>query len=160
MRAISKGGLLLSILFIGTSATPKMTAVPADASLRAANQAEVAAFLKTDAAALGRLWSPDFLVTNPLNEVATKEAVLGMVKGGMLSFKSYERRIEYIRHYGSLAVVIGAETLEWTGQMPLAGRPRNLRFTALWRFSGGRWAELVRHANVVPEAQPQRGNHQ
>jgi len=160
MRAIGKVGLLFSFLVIGTPATASNVSIRPDASLRAANDEEVAAFLKTDAAALGRLWSADFLVTNPLNQVATKEEVLGMVKDGTLSFKSYDRRIEYIRHYGSLAVVIGSETVEWTGRMPLAGRPRNLRFTALWRVTDTHWMELIRHANIVPQAQPQGGGHQ
>ena len=142
---------LLSIFMIATPTMANAAVVSADTSLRTANDQEVAAFLHTDATALAQLWSADFLVTNPLNQVATKDQVLGMVKAGMLSFKSYERRIEYIRHYGSMAVVIGSETVEWTGRMPLAGAPRSLRFTALWKLSGGRWKELIRHANVVPE---------
>lgn len=146
---------LLSILLIVAPSTANAALVPGDASLRAANDQEVAAFLKTDATALGQLWSADFLVTNPLNKVASKDQVLGMVKAGMLSFKSYERRIEYIRHYGSMAVVIGSETVEWTGRMPLAGAPKNLRFTALWKLRGGRWQELIRHANIIPESTPQ-----
>ena len=120
-----------------------------DAQLREANSREVAAFLATDAAGLARLWSDDFVVTNPLNKVATKPQVLAMVKGGTLSFKSYDRRIEQILHHGDMAIVIGSENVEWSGKMPLAGKLLPLRYTAIWRETGGKWQEVARHASVV-----------
>ena len=120
-------------------------------TLQSANDQEVAAFMATDPVGLAALWSNDFLVTNPLNQVATKAQVLGMVKQGMLSFKSYNRRIEHVQRYGNLAIVIGSETVEWSGKMPLAGRPRGLRFTAVWRLSKRGWQEVARHANLVPD---------
>lgn len=146
--------LLLSTILVVLLATANAAARGSDASLRAANDEEVAAFLNGDSKALAALWSSDFLVTNPLNQVANKDQVLDMVEGGALSFRSYERRIEHIRHHGTLAVVIGSETVEWTGRMPLAGAPRRLRFTALWKRSGAHWQEVVRHANVVPDSTP------
>ncbi len=120
-----------------------------DAKLRAANAREVDAFLATDPAALAQLWSDDFVVTNPLNKVATKPQVLTMVKGGMLSFKSYDRQIEQILHHGNMAIVIGSENVEWSGKMPLAGKVLPLRYTAIWLNTGGKWQEIARHANVV-----------
>ncbi len=122
----------------------------ADAELRRANQREVAAFMATDPVALERLWSKDFVVTNPLNKFATAPQVLAMVKGGTLSFKSYERTIEYIHHYGNIAVVIGAEKVEWAGKMPLAGKLLPLRFTAVWLSTPSGWQEVARHANLAP----------
>jgi hypothetical protein len=107
--------------------------------------------MKRDAGALSRLWADDFLVTNPLNKVATKAEVLAMVRGGTLSFKSYERHIEHIRRYGNTAVIIGNEEVEWAGKMPLAGRELPLRFTAVWFHTRGHWLQVARHANVVPK---------
>ena len=122
-----------------------------EAPLRQANDQEVAAFMSHDVRGLSRLWAEDFLVTNPLNRVAVKEDVLAMVRDGSLSFKSYTRHIEQIRRYGVIAVIIGNEDVEWTGKMPLAGRPLSLRFTAVWIKSGPRWLEVARHANVIPK---------
>ena len=119
--------------------------------LRNANDQEVAAFKARDIGALSRLWADDFLVTNPLNKVATKADVLAMVRDGVLSFKSYQRNIEHIRRYGDTAVIIGNENVEWAGKMPLAGRVLPLRFTAMWLLKGKRWLEVARHANVVPK---------
>ena len=126
------------------------TAPPIDPALKLVNDREVSAFLATDATTLGLLWADDFVVTNPLNRLATKPQVLAMVKGGTLSFKSYERRIEYVHRYGDIAVLAGVETVEWAGKMPLAGSPRVLRFTAVWRWTKQGWQEIARHANVLP----------
>lgn len=131
------------------SAQPKTSGSLADAKLRDANSREVDAFLANDTAGLAELWSDDFVVTNPLNKVATKPQVLAMVKAGMLSFKSYDRQIEQILHHGNMAVVIGSENVEWSGKMPLAGKSLPLRYTAIWLNTRGKWQEVARHANVV-----------
>ena len=134
-----------------TIAMPLNAAPTLDSGLRAASDREVAAFMATDSATLAALWSNDFLVTNPLNQVATKAQVLDMVHQGVLSFKSYSRRIEHVQRYGNIAVVVGNETVEWSGKMPLAGKPRELRFTAVWLLSKRGWQQVARHANIVPD---------
>ncbi|GAC1581632.1 MAG: hypothetical protein NVS3B5_15760 [Sphingomicrobium sp.] len=138
---------------IGIPGAAEVTSAPIkwETDLRNANDKEVAAFMVGDLKALSGLWSDDFLVTNPLNKVATKAEVLSMVRGGMLSFKSYQRHIEYIHRYGETAVVIGNENVEWAGKMPLAGHLLPLRFTAVWLHTGKHWLQVARHANVVPK---------
>jgi hypothetical protein len=37
---------------------------------------------------MARLWSDDFVVTNPLNKFVTKQQVLGMVESGFLVIAS------------------------------------------------------------------------
>ncbi|MDB5482901.1 MAG: hypothetical protein JWO83_3954 [Caulobacteraceae bacterium] len=122
-----------------------------EAEIRAANAAEVRGFLAADVPALASLWADSFVVTNPLNRFVTKADVLGMVSSGMLRFSAFERDIEYVRAYGDIAVVAGAETTGWAGRMPLAGRTSHLRFTAVWRRTGDGWREIARHANIVPD---------
>ena len=143
-------GLSFAAAIVAAPAVAQAQAAGADTELRRVNQQEVAAFMATDPVALARLWSKEFVVTNPLNQLATGPQVLAMVKGGALSFKSYERTIEYIHHYGDIAVVAGAEKVEWTGKMPLAGKLLPLRFTAVWLSTPSGWQEVARHANVVP----------
>ena len=145
------GAMALTIAMALTTTMALNAAPTVDSRLQSANDREVAAFMANDTVALAALWSNDFLVTNPLNQVATKAQVLGMVQQGMLSFKSYNRRIEHVRRYGNFAIVVGSETVEWSGKMPLAGRPRELRFTAVWRMSKRGWQEVARHANLVPD---------
>jgi ketosteroid isomerase-like protein len=118
--------------------------------IRRLNAEEVDAFLKNDRAAMARLWSDDFVVTNPLNKLVTKQQVLGMVDSGFLVITALDRQIEYLRVYGDFVVVAGREVVVWGGRMPNAGKSENLRFTAVWMKQGGRWQQIARHANIVP----------
>jgi uncharacterized protein (TIGR02246 family) len=122
----------------------------AEEGIRRLNAEEVDAFLKNDRAAMARLWSDDFVVTNPLNKFVTKQQVLEMVDSGFLVITSFDRQIEYLRVYGDVVVVAGREAVVWGGRMPNAGKSENLRFTAVWMKQGGRWQQIARHANIVP----------
>lgn len=122
----------------------------AEEEIRRLSAEEVDAFLKNDRSAMTRLWSDDFVVTNPLNKFATKQQVLGMVDSGFLVITSFNRQIEYLRVYGDVVVVAGQEAVVWGGRMPNAGKSENLRFTAVWMKQGGRWQQIARHANIVP----------
>jgi uncharacterized protein (TIGR02246 family) len=122
----------------------------AEEGIRRLNAEEVDAFLKNDRAAMARLWSEDFVVTNPLNKFVTKQQVLGMVASGFLVITSFDRQIEYLRVYGDVVVVAGREAVVWGGRMPNAGKSENLRFTAVWMKQDGRWQQIARHANIVP----------
>jgi ketosteroid isomerase-like protein len=109
------------------------------------------AFIQKDTKTLARLWSDDFVVTNPLNKLVNKQMVLGMVDSGFLVIISYDRQIEYVRVYGDTVIAAGSETVVWSGKMPNAGRTEHLRFTAVWMKQSGRWQEIARHANIVPQ---------
>lgn len=123
----------------------------AEQQVRALSDQEGQAFLHQDRAALARLWSNDLVVTNPLNQLATKQQVLGMVDSGFLVITSFERKIEYTHTYGDTVVLAGSETVLWGGRMPLAGRTQQLRFTAVWMRQDGRFQQVLRHANVIPQ---------
>lgn len=112
---------------------------------------EAQAFLKRDTQAMARLWSDDFVVTNPLNQFVTKRQVLGMVESGVLVITSFDRQIDYLKVYGDTVIVAGRETVLWGGKMPAAGRTERLRITAVWMKQQGRWLQVARHANVIPE---------
>ena len=123
----------------------------AEQEVRRLNAEEVQAFLQRDADAMARVWSDDMVVTNPLNKFVTKQQVLGMVKSGFLVITAYDRKIEYLRVYGDSVIVAGSETVTWGGKMPNAEKAENLRFTAIWMKQQGRWQEVARHANIVPQ---------
>jgi ketosteroid isomerase-like protein len=119
--------------------------------VRRLNTEEADAFLHQDTKALANLWSDDLVVTNPLNKFVNKQLVLGMVESGFLVITSYDRSIEYVRVYGDTVIVAGSETVVWGGKMPNAGKTEHLRFTGVWMKQGGRWLEVARHANIVPQ---------
>ncbi|MEP6494252.1 MAG: nuclear transport factor 2 family protein [bacterium] len=117
--------------------------------VRRASDDEVRALLVNDVKALTQLWSDDFVVTNPLNQLVHKQQVLALITSDTLAFTSYDRQIEYVHAYGGVVVVAGSESVVWAGRMPMAGKRTPLRFTALWMKRGGRWREVARHANVI-----------
>jgi uncharacterized protein (TIGR02246 family) len=123
----------------------------AEEMVRKLNAEEVEAFLRKDPKAMAHLWSDDFVVTNPLNKFVNKQQVLGMVESGFLVITSLDRQIEYVRVYGDIVIVAGNETVGWGGKMPNAGRTEHLRFTGIWMRQEGRWQQIARHANVVPQ---------
>ena len=143
----------LTVLFTSVHAAiqtlPK--AGSAEEEVRRLNEEEVQAFLHKDPTAMSRVWSDDLVVTNPLNKFVNKQQVLGMVQSGFLVITSSDRQIEYLRTYGDTVIVAGSETVVWGGQMPNAGKTEHLRFTAIWMRQGGRWQEVARHANIVPQ---------
>jgi ketosteroid isomerase-like protein len=153
------------LVFLPTLASGQATAARAgtgrsqriEAEVRQLSDEEVRALMANDVKAAARLWSDDFVVTNPLNKFVTKQEVLGMISSGTLAFASYERRVEYVRVYTDFVVVAGSETVVWAGKMPNAGQTSPLRFTAVWMRQGGRWREVARHANIVIQQQSQVG---
>ena len=158
MKAFIAYAMLLASLSVGVAfaqvqmtSQPNSKANPAEEEIRRLNVEEPEAFLHKDPKTLARLWSDDFVVTNPLNKFVNKQQVLGMVESGFLAITSYDRQIEYLRFYGDTAIVAGSETVVWRGKMPNAGKTEHLRFTGIWVKQGGRWQEVARHANIVPE---------
>jgi ketosteroid isomerase-like protein len=120
-----------------------------EAQIRKLNAEEVQALLKNDVKALDRLWSDDFVVTNPFNAFLTKRQVLAQVGADAISFSSYERQVDYVRRQGDVVIVAGGETVGWAGRMPIAGTTSKLRFTSVWRMQGARWKEVARHASTI-----------
>jgi hypothetical protein len=119
--------------------------------VRKLNTEEVDRFLHKDPAVMERLWSDDFVVTNSLNKFVNKQ----QVRSGFLVMTSYDHQIEYLREYGGDTVIVaGSETVVWGGKMPNASKTEHLRFTAVWMKQNGRWQEVARRANIIPEAKP------
>jgi len=159
MRTFHVSAALL-VLLVGASALfaiAQVTGPPpsadnrAEEEVRRLNNEEVEAFLHKDSKAMARLWSDDFVVTNPLNKFLNKQQVLGMMESGFLVIASYDRQVEYLRFYGDVAIAAGREAVLWGGKMPNAGKTEHLRFTGIWMKQGGRWQEVARHANIVPQ---------
>lgn len=141
-------GLIFSCSFVAFS----QNASNAEQQVRQLNADETQAFLDKDVTRMANLWSDDMVVTNPLNKFVTKNDVLGMMRSGFLVISEYDRKIEYLHVYGNDTVIVaGAETVKWGGRMPNAGKAEHLRFTAVWRLQNGRWQEVARHANILPE---------
>jgi len=102
------------------------------------------AVLDGDVAALDRLWSDDFVVTNPLHHIFAKPQVLGAIEDGRIQHSTYERRIDYLRVDGDTAIVLGGETVVDHGSSIAR------RYTEVWLRRDGQWRQIARHTHVVP----------
>ncbi len=151
MSRNAKGLLSVALLalFVAGAALSQTKQGEVEQEIRALNAREVDALLRNDVDALNRLWSSDFVVTNPFNRFIDKKQVLAMTASGNLAFTSYDRQVEYVRAYGDTVVVSGGETVAWAGKMPNAGTTSRLRFTAIWMKQDGRWQQIARHASVI-----------
>jgi ketosteroid isomerase-like protein len=124
--------------------------------VRSLDDQERTAALTRDLEALDRLWSDQFTVNAPNNQVVVgKGAVLDtFVRSGVIDFSSFERHIEFIAVVGDFTIIMGLETLLPNSDAPsaglVAGQPVKRRFTNIWRNEDGRWRLFVRHANVIP----------
>jgi ketosteroid isomerase-like protein len=152
MQMLSLLMFMLVSLVVAAQSLPTSADSQAEQQVRQASDEEVRAFLHKDARTIAQLWSDDFVVTNPLNKFVTKQQVLGMVESGFLVITSNERRIEYAHVYGDVVILAGSETVVWGGKMPNAGKTEQLRFTAIWMKQQGRFREVARHANIVPQS--------
>jgi ketosteroid isomerase-like protein len=147
------GGPLLSMIFAASvsAAPPPEPLAATENTIRSLEEQERKAVLEEDVPALERLWSEQLIVNNPQNEIsADRSVVLERVKGGLIRYSQFERRIESIRFDGDIAIVMGSETVVRKGGPPGAAGAVKRRFTNIWRQSGATWRLIARHANVVP----------
>jgi len=124
--------------------------------VRSLDDQERVAALKRDVAALQRLWSDQFTVNAPNNQVVVgKAAVLDtFVRAGVINFSSFERQIEFVRVDGDLVIIMGLETVKPISDAPsaglVAGQVVKRRFTNIWKKEARTWRLFARHANVIP----------
>ena len=105
--------------------------------VRSLDDQERIAALNRDGAALERLWSDQFILNAPNNQVVIgKRAVLDMfVRAGIINFSTFERQIELIRADGAFVIIMGLETVQPVSDAPsaglVAGRAIKRRFTKI-----------------------------
>lgn len=141
---------LVYILLIATAcAGTRQVSDSWEQDVRAAEQRHLAAFGSDDAVAIEALLSNDFFVNSPRYEILDKAQLMGLVRSGVLNTQSFDQKIEQIRRFGDIAVVMGGDSVVFAPPAPNAGQPIRRRFTDIWRLEDGEWRFVARHANPI-----------
>lgn len=108
------------------------------------------AVLAADVTVLERLWAKDLVVNAPSNRVGQgRDAVLALVREGLIDYASFDRGVEALRLHGDVAILMGAETVTPRGKAPFAGQTVHRRFTNFWMKRDGRWQLTARQATII-----------
>jgi hypothetical protein len=112
---------------------------------------EVDIVISGDAAAWEKFYPDDHIVTNPFNQLLDKKAVLERVKGNIIKYKSYEKKMEYLCVYKDAAVIAGNEIslAANDANRPDAGQMTKRRFTEMWIKWEKQWRKVARHVSTI-----------
>ena len=103
------------------------------------------AILRGDLTALDKLWTQDFRVNNPFNEIDKADRI----RTGAVTYSSFLREPESILIHGDTVIVMGRETAVPKGTSPDAGKTIRRRYTNIWMKRKGQWRLVARHASVI-----------
>jgi hypothetical protein len=142
--------VLACCLALGCSSAEQSHEDAWEQKVRAAEERHRKAFLGNDAAALDTMLANDFVVNSPQNRVIEKAELLGMVRRGILSISTFEQKIENVRRFGDIAVVMGVDSVVYAPPAPAAGQTHRRRFTDLWQLRDTTWTFVARQATLVP----------
>ncbi len=120
-----------------------------DSLLRRLEDREREAILKGDTTALSQLMSSRIVVQNPENSIVGYRQIMDRVKAGKINYSNFERNIENIAFIGTIAVVMGVETLVPQGATKNAGKTITRRFTNIWMKEKDIWKLTARQATIV-----------
>ena len=124
--------------------SPKRQAT-VEQEIRRLDLAHADAVLRGDQAAMNKLWTGDFIVNNPFNEIDKADRI----RTGAVTYSSFARVPESVVIHGETAVVMGREAVVPKGTSPDAGKTINRRYTNIWMKREGRWRLVARHASVI-----------
>ena len=103
------------------------------------------AILRGDLAALDKLWTSDFKVNNPFNEIDRADRI----RTGSVTYSSFIREPESVQIHKDTVIVMGREIVVPKGNSPDAGKTINRRYTNIWMKRSGKWRLVARHASVI-----------
>ena len=113
--------------------------------IRRLELAHADAVLRGDLAATDKIWTTDFIVNNPFNEIDNAKRI----RSGAVTYSSFIREPESVQIHKNTVIVMGRETVVSKGNSPDAGKTINRRYTNIWMKRNGEWRLIARHASVI-----------
>jgi ketosteroid isomerase-like protein len=120
-----------------------------DLIIKELERKEAAAMLKGDTTTLVKLWSPHYVVNNPLNTVVDVKTIKWLIKNGKIDYTSFERVIDKITYMDNLAIVMGTEVVTPEKKTENPGKTVNRRYTHVWMKTKGQWLLIARQATNI-----------
>ena len=149
VKTMKKLGLLLIAIAIISTGSASGQSAKQDAAveqeIRKLDLAHADAILRNDLPALDKLWTEDFKVNNPFNEIDKADRI----RTGAVTYASFVREPESVLVHGDTVIVMGRETVVPKGNSPDAGKTINRRYTNIWMKREGKWRLVARHASVI-----------
>src|SRR5215203_6762152 len=93
--------------------------------IRRLDVAHADAVLRGDLVALDKIWTSDFRVNNPFNEIDKSDRI----RTGAVTYASFIRVPESVLVHGDTVIVMGQEEVVPKGNSPDAGKTINRRYT-------------------------------
>lgn len=140
--------IAIGVIILGASSASgqsikQKTAI--EQEIRKLDIAHADAVLRGDLAALDKLWTEDFRVNNPFNEIDKADRI----RTGAVTYSSFVRVPESVLIHGDTVIVMGGETVVPKGNSPDAGKTIKRRYTNIWMKRKGQWRLVARHASVI-----------
>jgi ketosteroid isomerase-like protein len=145
MRLILLAAALTFLTPVVASARGAKQKAAIEQEVRRLDLAHADAVLRGDLAAMDKLWTKDFKVNNPFNEIDKADRI----RTGAVTYSSFVREPESVLVHGDTVIVMGRETVVPKGDSPDAGKTINRRYTNIWMKRDGRWRLVARHASVI-----------
>jgi hypothetical protein len=120
-----------------------------DSSIKKLEQQEAAAMLKGDTLSLSKLWSPNYVVNNPMNVVVDVKTIKWLIRNGKIDYTSFDRIIDKITYTENVAVVMGTEVVKPERNTENSGKVVNRRYTHVWINTKGTWLLVARQATNI-----------
>ncbi|HEY0763470.1 MAG TPA: nuclear transport factor 2 family protein [Pyrinomonadaceae bacterium] len=138
--------LVLAICVTGSvSAQSVKQKAKIEQEIRRLDLAHADAVLRGDLAALDKLWTKDFKVNNPFNQIDRADRI----RTGAVTYSSFIREPETVLIHGDTVIVMGREIVVPKGNSPDSGKTINRRYTNIWMKRSGNWRLVARHASVI-----------
>lgn len=136
-----------AIIIVTTTASAQKAKQNAwvEQEIRRLDLAHADAILRGDLPALDKLWTKDFKVNNPFNEIDKADRI----RTGAVTYSSFVREPESVLVHGNTVIVMGKEIVVPKGNSPSAGKTINRRYTNIWMKREGKWRLIARHASVI-----------
>lgn len=116
-----------------------------ETEVRKLDLAHADAILRGDLTALDKLWTEDFKVNNPFNQIDRADRI----RTGAVTYSSFVREAEGVLIHGDTVIVMGREIVVPKGNSPDSGKTINRRYTNIWMKRSGNWRMVARHASVI-----------